>query len=294
VSDDGASFASGGSIPPRLRIVYARVTRRGKRVLPLFRWKSSRRPPADVGTIRTVAAAPPIRELSMESGSHFLEDLRLQYEAARSASHPDTVKEDFQTIDTRLRNAFRWLEKAVTYLDGVKPPLQHDFALASGAGFQSPRFARGSVTQHERRIVGFPVLDEINIYYQISASGNLDLEPAPGNAESMQKMLDDAGLQFARSEVEDAAGHVHRCVISVRPDIPASVLFRADYGTGRVVVTLVNVDRLERVALDFDSSAIDEPMLEDLVRLIMGAKSSFLLRAPLAGVHGNMGRVGSR
>jgi hypothetical protein len=230
----------------------------------------------------------------MESGSHFLEDLRLQYEAARKSSHPDAVKEDFQTIDTRLRNAFRWLEKALTYLDGVKPPLQHDFALAGGAAFQSPRFARGSVTQHERRIVGFPVLDEINIYYQISAAANLDLEPAPGSAESMQKMLDDAGLQFAQREVEDATGRVHRCVISVRPDIPASVLFRADYTTGRIVVTLVNVDRLERIALDFDSAAVDEPMLEDLVRLIMGLKSSFLLRAPLVGVHGDMGRVGSR
>ena len=76
--------------------------------------------------------------------------------------------ETFQAIDARLRKAFRWLEKAVTYLDELKPAIDHRFDLGHGLVFESPRFAHGSVGQHERRIVGFPVLDEINIYYEIS------------------------------------------------------------------------------------------------------------------------------
>jgi hypothetical protein len=45
-------------------------------------------------------------------------------------------------------------------------------------------------------------------------------------------------------------------------------------------------DRLERVTLEFPSPDIDEPMLEDLVRLILGRDSAFLKRAPLAGLNG--------
>jgi hypothetical protein len=52
-----------------------------------------------------------------------------------------------------------------------------------------------------------------------------------------------------------------------------------------VTVALVNVDRLERVTLEFQSTAIDESVLEDLVRLILGRASAFLKRAPLAGLH---------
>ena len=49
-------------------------------------------------------------------------------------------------------------------------------------------------------------------------------------------------------------------------------------------MTLNNVDRLERVTLEFPSSAIEEAVLEDLVRLMLGRDSAFLRRAPLAGL----------
>ena len=68
--------------------------------------------------------------------------------------------------------------------------------------------------------------------------------------------------------------------------IPARVSYRVDYGTGIVTVALVNVDRLERVTLEFPSTAIEEPILEDLVRLMLGHDSAFLKRGRLAGLRG--------
>jgi len=47
----------------------------------------------------------------------------------------------------------------------------------------------------------------------------------------------------------------------------------------------VNVDRFERTTLAFHSTEIDEPVLEDLVRLMLGENDAFLRRAPLAGIH---------
>jgi hypothetical protein len=44
------------------------------------------------------------------------------------------------------------------------------------------------------------------------------------------------------------------------------------------------VHRFESVALEFQAAALEEPALEDLVRLILGEANTFLRRAPLAGV----------
>jgi hypothetical protein len=44
-----------------------------------------------------------------------------------------------------MRKAFRWLEKVVTYLSGLKPPVTHRFNLGDRLVFDSPRFSRGSV-----------------------------------------------------------------------------------------------------------------------------------------------------
>ena len=213
-----------------------------------------------------------------------LQELRVQYEAVRESTDDPGYVESFQAIDARLREAFRWLEKAITYLNGLKPPIEHRFDLGYGYVFDSPRFAHGSVGQHERRIRGFPVLEGIDVYYEVSAAKPLSIEVVPGWVSFAEKTLDAFGLQYTRRRVEDSDGTLRKCIFSVPPVIPARVSFRVDYRTGIVTVTLVNVDRLERVTLEFPSTAIEEPVLEDLVRLMLGRNSDFLRRARLAGL----------
>ena len=214
-----------------------------------------------------------------------LNELRAQYEAAHESTDDRGDVEGFEAIDKRLRKGFRWLEQAITYLNGLKPPIDHRFDLGYGYAFDSPRFAHGSVAQHQRRIAGFPVLEEINLYYEISASKPLSIDVPPGWVSFAEKVLDAFGLQYTCRGVEEPDGNLRKCIFSVPPVIPARVSFRVDYGTGLVTVALVNVDRLERIALEFQSTAIDESVLEDLVRLILGRDSTFLRRAPLAGLH---------
>ena len=218
----------------------------------------------------------------MSDRPSLLDELRAQYEAARQSPHEHADVPGFQAIDSQLRKAFRWLEKAVAYLDGLKPPIEHRFDLGHGLVFESPRLGRAYVGQHERRIVGFPVVDEINIYYEITAAKPLTVEVAFGGEASVEKTLDEAGLQYTSRRMEDRGGLVQKCVITVPPAIPSAISFQADYQTGLVI----NVDRFDRVILEFHSAAIDEPVLEDLVRFILGRSAAFLHRAPLAGFHG--------
>ena len=218
----------------------------------------------------------------MSDRPSLLDELRAQYEAARQSPHEHADVPGFQAIDAQLRKAFRWLEKAVAYLDGLKPPIEHRFDLGHGLVFESPRLGRAYVGQHERRIVGFPVVDEINIYYEITAAKPLTVEVAFGDEAPVEKTLDEAGLQYTSRRMEDRGGLVQKCVITVPPAIPSAISFQADYQTGLVI----NVDRFDRVILEFHSAAIDEPVLEDLVRFMLGRSAAFLHRAPLAGFHG--------
>jgi hypothetical protein len=220
------------------------------------------------------------------SSPSILDELRTQYEAARVSHHDRSDVEGYEQINARLHKAYTWLDKAFSYLDGVKPAIDHRFDLGHGLVFEGTRFGRGYVGQHERRIVGYPVIDEINIYYEIAAARPLTIEVAPGGVQMAEKALDDAGMQYTCKRVEDHAGVVRKCVLTVPPAIPAKVGFTVDYQTGIVTVRLVNVDRFDRVSLEFHSQSIEESVLDDLVKFILGRDSSFLRRAPLAGLHG--------
>lgn len=222
----------------------------------------------------------------MSTSPSILDELRTQYEAARTSQHTHSDVEGYEQINARMKKAYAWLDKAFSYLDGLKPPIAHRFEVGHGMVFEGTKFGRGFVGQHERRIVGFPVIDEINIYYEIAAAQPLTVEVAPAGVQLAEKALDDAGLQYTCRRVEDHTGVVRKCVITVPPAIPAKVAFNVDYQTGLVTVALVNVDRFDRVSLEFHSQAIDEPVLDDLLKFILGRDSAFLRRAPLAGLHG--------
>ena len=230
----------------------------------------------------------------MNKRGSLLDELRVRYEAVQEPPDDRADVETFEAIDARLRAAFRWLEKAITYLNGLKPPIEHRFDLGYGYAFDSPRFAHGSVGQHERRIRGFPVLEGIDIYYEVSAARPLSIEVVPGWVSFAEKTLDTFGLQYTRRRVEDSDGTLCKCIFSVPPVIPARVSFRVDYRTGIVTVALVNVDRLECVTLEFPSTAIEEPLLEDLVRLILGHGSAFLKGARMAGLRGRAPEAGAQ
>src|SRR5690349_21685277 len=159
----------------------------------------------------------------MSDKASLLDELRAQYESARQSKHVHNDVPGFQQVDAQMRKSFRWLEKAIAYLDELKPPIDHRFDLGHGLVFESPRLGRAYIGQHERRIVGFPVLDEINIYYEVRAAKPLTIDAGFGDAEQVERAIDEAGLQFTSKRIEDRSGVAHKSAISVPPSIPSSI-----------------------------------------------------------------------
>jgi hypothetical protein len=224
--------------------------------------------------------------MSMAEKTSFLDALRNEYETVQHSPNAHGAVEECNVIDARMRKCFRWLEKAVTYLNAIKSPIAHRFNLGHGVVFESPRFERGVVGQHTQNMRGFSLIDEINLYYQICASKPITVEMWAVDAELARKDLERANLKFASRRIQDGDGVVRRCIVTVPPEIPAAVIFRADYKTGIVTTTLVNADRFDRVSLAFQSNAIKEQILEDLMKFILGKDRALLHHARLAGIQG--------
>jgi hypothetical protein len=184
-----------------------------------------------------------------------------------------------------MRKAFGWLEKAVAYLDELKPAVTRRFDLGHGIVFASPRLTRASLGQHERRIVGYPALDEINIYYEISSTKPVIVEVPTLEAALVETVLDDANLPYT-SRMLGTHDKATLQAITVAAGIPAATSMHMDYETGIVRMLLMNVDRFDRLSLEFRIETIDEPMLEDFIRFMLGQSDALLHRAHLTGIHG--------
>jgi len=105
-----------------------------------------------------------------------------------------------------------------------------------------------------------------------------------GRCRLAEKTLDAFGLQHTCRRVTAEDGAMSKCIFSVPPVIPARLSFRASYE--RVPSRWHSSTSIasDRVSLEFQSTAIDESVLEDLVPLVLGQGSSFLRGAPLSGL----------
>ena len=217
------------------------------------------------------------------SGS-LLETLRAQSDAVRgqgdAARRP--VEESIVEIDRRLWRAFKWLDEAVAHLEVIKPAVAHEFRAGDVVTITSPRFENGFLSFRRKPVAGHDVIEQIELFYRLTGERPTVVRVPAAAVNGVEGRLNACQLRFQyRTEVE---GVQRFGVFTVEPAVVAMVRFVPDYRRQTVEVTMRNVDRFESVALEFPAAAIEEPALEDLVRLVMGQANTFLRRAPLAGI----------
>ena len=215
-----------------------------------------------------------------------LDQLRAQSAAmqAEEGAKRRPVEEALQDIDRRLWRAFRWLDEALHHLEVIRPDVAHAFRLDPILAIEAPHFDRGFVSYRRRALGGLELLEHVEVFYRLAKDGEIVLKVPPGAALGVEERLRAANLQYHYQTEMDHNRVVRHGVFRVTPEITSSIRFAPDYRRQVVKVTLRNVDRFEAVALEFRADAIDEAVLEDLFRFVMGEANTFLRRAPLVGV----------
>lgn len=216
------------------------------------------------------------------SGS-LLETLRAQSDAVRgqgeAARRP--LEESIREIDRRLWRTFKWLDEAVAHLEVIKPVVAHEFRVDDYLTIASPKFDSGFLSFRRKAMGVSEVIEQIEFFYKLSGEKAVTLKVPPASVSAVETRLNACQIRFRyRTEVDGQ----RTGVFTVEPTVVAMVRFVPDYKRQTVEVMMRNVDRFEAVTLEFQAEALEEPALEDMVRLIMGEANTFLRRAPLAGI----------
>lgn len=213
-----------------------------------------------------------------------LETLRARSDAVRgqgdAARRP--VEEALQETDRRLWRAFKWLDEAVAHLEVIKPAVAHRFRADESVAIASPRFENGFLSFRRKPLAGHEVIEQIELFYRLVGEKPIVVTVPAAAAPVLEARLNACQLKFQYRPVTEGAQRLG--VFTVESAVVAMVRFVPDYRRQTVEVTMRNVDRFESVALEFPAHAIEEPALEDLVRLVLGEANTFLRRAPLAGI----------
>ena len=217
--------------------------------------------------------------------SHLLEQLRVQADAVATKRLQELKlsREVVDRLDRRLHAVFQYFDEACRLLGVISPPIERTYVLGDLAKFEGLSFETGNVMFRKRRLQDHDVYAFVAIYYRLAGPTLAPLHVPIKRSADIERVLNAANIEFVSDTDSNIRGGATLNLIRIAPGLRCEVRFDPDFESNCIVVSLHNVDRLEPVILDFPTDSLDTGALDDLVNLMLGKQSQFLLRAPLRG-----------
>lgn len=217
--------------------------------------------------------------------SHLLEELRAQAESvsAKRVAQQEVSREVIERVDRRLHAVFQYFDEACKLLAIIAPAIDREFTLPQIVSYAGMVFDRGLVMFRKQRVQRHDVFAHVVIYYTLTGPPPPPVRVAMRRSQDVERALVAANIEFTSETDSTVRGAATANVLHVAPGLRCEVRFDPDFANDSIIVTLRNVDRFEAVILDFAPAALDTEALDDLVNLMLGKSSQFLLRAPLRG-----------
>lgn len=218
----------------------------------------------------------PIPEAKAADGS-LLAQLRQQAEMRQREIHSELAERSSlnESIDQALKNLFFYLHDLVQQLNILKPGIPRDYPLVEHHVLNRLAWQEGFADYRTQTQSAGALVELVSFSYRLSGGNALTIERDGPAVERFRAMLFDFGLPFSCKEFKNERRYVERCEFEIRNDISVTARWRADFGKGLIILETRNLERLGGAFYTVQPRALDQALLEDFARLVLGQPNHF-------------------
>jgi hypothetical protein len=213
----------------------------------------------------------------VQAGGGLLGELRNQAEIRQRELHAEMAERSSANlaIDTALRYLFFYLHDLVQQLNIVKPAIPHQYRVAGAFTLTDLAWQEGFTDYRTQSQSAGALIELVTLTTQLSSPHEFALVLDGPGAERFRNTIFDYGLQFDCKEYRNDRAYVERAEFSVRGQLSINARWRADFAGGRLRLEMRNLERLGSTSLDIRPGAVDQALLDDFGRLLLGQPNRF-------------------
>jgi Protein kinase domain len=178
-----------------------------------------------------------------------------------------------ETIDARMRAAFRYLNALGTEIKAARPACQRRFELIFLGTLPEFVFTSPFVDYRTRAGSEGGQCERILFTARLETAAPLRIDLVRDETALMKAALDRVQFKYECVETKNDFGIVMRGRFSIAPALPVNAELRADYLAGIVHVDLRNVGIWGSAKLQLPVAALDDDWLEEFSKLLLGMES---------------------
>lgn len=206
-----------------------------------------------------------------------LEQLRQQASARQREEHAaaTTQAANSTAIDRALNLVFRYLHELVQQLNIVKPPIARDYVLLNQLALHGLHWQEGFADYRRQPESEGALLELVSFTCRLGGAPNIACERDDMSAERFRALLFDLGLSFDSQEFRNEKRLIERVRFEIRGELGVSVRWRADFARGQIGIEARNLERLGSTPYLLAPEAVDQALLDEFGRLLLGQPNRF-------------------
>ncbi|MBL8429290.1 MAG: hypothetical protein JNJ95_05275 [Dechloromonas sp.] len=233
--------------------------------------KPAEKPPAD-------PAPPPTADIvKLQNGSSLLDQLRQRAEVRQREIHKELAKRTSvnEAVDQALKHLFFYLHELVQQLNIIKPEIPRDYPLIEQFELSALSWQEGFADYRTQSQSAGALVELVTFSYHLTGNTTLHIERNGPSVDRFRAMVFDFGLPFTYKEFKNERSYVERAEFEIRSDVSVSARWRADYSKGVISLETRNLERLGSALYKLRPQSVDQALLDDFGRLILGQPNRF-------------------
>ncbi|HLO63744.1 MAG TPA: hypothetical protein VK165_12370 [Azonexus sp.] len=210
-------------------------------------------------------------------GLGLLDQLRRQAEIRQREIHSALAERTAinEAVDQALKHIFFFLHELVQQLNIVKPGIPRDYLLVEQQRLSCLDWQEGFADYRTQSQSAGALVELVTFSYHLKGKGSLQIERDGASVERFRTTLFDYGLPFSCKEFKNERHYVERAEFDIRTEVSVSARWRADFAQGSIVLETRNLERLGSALYSLRPQAIDQVLLDDFGRLVLGQPNRF-------------------
>jgi hypothetical protein len=208
----------------------------------------------------------------------FLDELKEQARALNTAAESTGIDAESLARNRRLANgacrlAHDYWKELSEHLNLIRAPSQARYLVAGRDPMSGLVCCNFRVLPQMKLLPGGePLYESVLLAWQASGEGVQRIEKEnPPEIERLRALLSQAGIQASEAPTRHAVtGRQQGTAFQFKPIVAASVRVTPLADAGKVRLTFVNVDQLERVEGEYPAAGLRARLLDEIGRWIVG------------------------
>jgi hypothetical protein len=228
--------------------------------------------PSAGGAARPAAASPAPAGVSSLLGELRQQAANRQREAHSADTERSAINE---SVSQALKRVFFFLHDLVQQLNIVTPGIPRPYTLVDHLVLGPFSWQEGFSDYRTQSQSAGALVELVTCSYRLGGTGALKIERDGSGVERLRTMLFDFGLQFGCKEFKNERMYIERAEFQIQPEISVSARWRADFAKGNIVLEARNLERLGSMSYTLRPQSVDQALLDDFGRLMLGLPNRF-------------------